>query len=47
MFPRLLAHRRPLYEQIAAAHGYTIDARATEDIATETDFLELVSAALD
>jgi len=47
MFPRLLAHRRPLYEQLAATHGYTIDARATEGISSETDFLDLISAALD
>lgn len=47
IFPRLVAHRRPLYEALADAHGYTIDARATEAIETEADFLELVGTALD
>ena len=47
IFPRLLAHRRPLYEALADAHGYTIDARAAEAIGDEADFLALVGAALD
>ena len=47
IFPRLLAHRRPRYQALADAHGYTIDARAAEAIAGEADFLELVGAALD
>ncbi|HSG66543.1 MAG TPA: ATPase [Gammaproteobacteria bacterium] len=47
IFPRQLAHRRPLYEALADAHGYTIDARAAEAIQGEADFLELVGSALD
>jgi len=47
VFPRLLAHRRPLYEALAARYGYTVDARAAERISSEEDFLELVGAALD
>jgi len=47
IFPRQLAHRRPLYQALADAHGYTIDARAAESIRGETGFLELVGAALD
>ena len=47
IFPRLLAHRRPRYQALADAHGYTIDARAAEAIEGEADFLELVGAALD
>lgn len=46
IFPRLLAHRRPLYEALADEHGYTIDARAAEAVESEADFLELVGAAL-
>lgn len=46
IFPQQLEHRRPLYEAIADNHGYTIDARATEQIENEKDFLELIAAAL-
>lgn len=46
IFPRLLAHRRPLYETLANDLGYTIDARAAEGIETEADFLELIGSAL-
>ncbi len=47
VFPRLLAHRRPLYESLAQRYGYTIDASAAATVACEADFLELVGAALD
>ncbi len=47
VFPRLLAHRRPRYQALADAHGYTIDARAVGAIDGEADFLALVGAALD
>ncbi len=47
VFPRLLEHRRPAYEAFADAHGYTIDAREAEDVASEEDFLALVTSVLD
>jgi len=47
VFPRLLEHRRPAYEAYADAHGYTIDARKAEDVASEEDFLALVTSVLD
>ena len=47
IFPRQLEHRKPLYQSIADDHGYTIDARATEQIEDEKDFLALIAAALD
>ena len=47
MFPRLVRWRRPLYEEIAGTHGYTVDARACEAVTDEADFLELVARALD
>jgi hypothetical protein len=47
IFPALVEHRRPRYEALAAAHGYTVDARAAAEIRGEQDFLDLVSAALD
>jgi GTPase SAR1 family protein len=46
IFPALVEHRRPQYEALADAHGYTIDARAANAVRNEADFLELVSAAL-
>ncbi|HEX9877026.1 MAG TPA: ATPase [Gammaproteobacteria bacterium] len=46
IFPRLLEHRRPLYQALADEHGYTVDARAAESIETEAEFLELVGRAL-
>lgn len=46
IFPRQLEHRKPLYEAIAE-HGYTVDARAIENVENEDDFLELIAAALD
>ena len=47
IFPALVAYRRPKYEALAEAHGYTIDARDAEGIRSERDFLDLVSRALD
>jgi shikimate kinase len=46
IFPALVAHRKPKYEALANAHGYTVDARLTEQIRNERDFLELVASAL-
>jgi hypothetical protein len=47
IFPRLLEHRRPAYEAFAAAHGYTLDARAAVNINNEEEFLQLVTSVLD
>ncbi len=45
-FPKLVAHRRPLYEDIAARYGYTIDAREIDNVHTESDFLSLLRDTL-
>ena len=47
IFPALVEHRRPLYEGIADAYGYTIDATALGAITNEAEFLELIATALD
>jgi hypothetical protein len=47
IFPRLMDHRRPAYQAYADAYGYTIDARLVEDIASEDDFLDVVTSVLD
>ena len=46
IFPRHVAHRRPKYETFADRYGYTVDARASEAITCEAEFLELVAAAM-
>jgi len=47
IFPALVEHRRPLYEAMAAEHGYVIDAARAAEVRSEDDFLGLISAALD
>lgn len=42
IFPRLVQHRRPRYQQIADDLGYTVDARKAESVRDEQDFLALV-----
>lgn len=46
VFPRLLAYRRPLYQAIADEHGYVVDARVTEGVRSEADFLKMVADAI-
>ena len=46
IFPRHVEHRRPKYQAIADAFGYTIDARAAEKVEGDSDFLELIAHAL-
>jgi shikimate kinase len=46
VFPALVEHRRPRYEALAAAQGYTIDAVAANRVRTEEEFLALIAAAL-
>jgi hypothetical protein len=47
IFPALVEHRRPRYEALAAAQGYTIDAARANRIRTEGEFLDLIAGALD
>ncbi len=47
MFPRLVERRRPRYEGIACAHGYTVAAADAEAVRDEQDFLDLVVRAID
>ena len=46
IFPRHVAHRRPKYEALAERYGYTVGARATEQVTDEADFLELIAEAM-
>jgi hypothetical protein len=46
IFPRLVQHRRPRYEALAARLGYTVNARDIGTLRDEADFLEMVAAAI-
>ncbi len=46
IFPRLVEHRRPLYEAIVDKYGYTVEARDAEQVQDETGVLDLIAAAL-
>ena len=46
IFPRLVARRRPLYEEIASRDGYTINARDIDGVKNEADFLSLINDTL-
>jgi DNA polymerase III delta prime subunit len=46
IFPKLVKHRRPLYQALADRYGYTITAKQAEQVHSETDFLELVEEAI-
>ena len=46
IFPKLVAHRRPLYQAIADRHGYTVEAAEAEKVRNEADFLELITNTL-
>lgn len=47
IFPALVAHRRPKYQALADAHGYTVDAREAERVRNEKDFLEMIANVLE
>ncbi|MEE9447064.1 MAG: hypothetical protein V3V09_03840 [Arenicellales bacterium] len=47
VFPKLIAHRRPLYERVAEQHGYTVDARQVMAVENEADVIELIAGALN
>jgi len=47
MFPKLVAHRRPLYQALADRYGYSVDSRDVERVRDEADILEMITNALD
>jgi hypothetical protein len=46
VFPELVRFRRPRYEAVAKAHGYTVPASEIDSIRTEADFLDWVAGAI-
>ena len=47
IFPRLVERRRPLYEGIASAYGYTVTAADAATVRDEHDFIDLVARATE
>jgi hypothetical protein len=46
IFPELVQHRRPLYQQLAHAHGYTVELREAAAVENEDQFLALIAEAI-
>lgn len=47
VFPKLLEHRKPLYESLADQHGYAVDLHQLQLVRDEKDFIELVCQSID
>jgi hypothetical protein len=47
VFPRLLEHRKPMYQNIADNYGYTLDAGRINSIRDETDLLAWMAEQMD
>ena len=47
VFPRLLEHRKPLYESIADEYGYTVSLHDIQKVRDEKDFIELIAYAIE
>lgn len=47
VFPRLVAHRLPLYQHIADQYGLTIEADRVPQVHSEQDLLQLIADTLD
>jgi hypothetical protein len=46
IFPALVKHRRPLYQDLADKYGYTVTAAEAEHVQSEIDFLELIEQVI-
>lgn len=47
IFPRLLAHRKPLYNKIVNDYGYTVDLQDIQQVRDDKDFTDLICSAID
>ena len=47
VFPKLLEHRKPLYEAIAREHGYTVELQDAQKVRDEKDFVDLICQSIE
>lgn len=47
VFPKLLEHRKPLYESIAEQYGYTVDLEDIQNVRDEKDLVDLICQSID
>lgn len=47
VFPKLLEHRKPLYESIADQYGYTVSLHDIQNVRDEKDFIDLIGQSID
>ena len=47
IFPKLLEHRKPLYESIAEKYGYTVELHEVAQVRDEKDFMSLICDAIN
>ena len=47
IFPKLVAHRRPLYQALADQYGYSVESTEIEQVRDEADMLDLIANALE
>ncbi len=47
VFPKLLEHRKPLYESIAEQYGYTVDLEDIQNVRDEKDLVDLICQSIN
>ncbi len=47
VFPKLLEHRKPLYESMADQYGYAVNLHDIQNVRDENDFIELICQSID
>ena len=47
VFPKLLEHRKPLYESMADQYGYVVNLHDIQNVRDENDFIELICQSID
>lgn len=47
VFPKLLEHRKPLYESIVAQYGYAVNLHDIQNVRDEKDFIDLIGQSIN
>ena len=47
VFPKLLEHRKPLYESLAQRYGYSVDLEDIQNVRDQKDFIDLICQSID